>query len=370
MKGLKEYLKFAKDVNGEGSIGNRSTFEEPDRHRLNVASEIQSMGYKVTQNYGRSSFKVDIAVEDPTRPGQFILAILLDGPGWKSRPAANDRDVLPVGVLERNMGWNAVERIWMPVWIRDTEGEKKRIRARLEELVSGASLTADNTPEIALDELPDVGDLVASVQVDETREELPTKSLSVGVNVDDIEPFSELPMRTVRYGKDDLHKVHDSGVRETIVNLARVLTQIEGPVHPDRLVSFVAKCFGLSHVRSERSSEIVRVVPINAFQRDSEGFIFPEGKTVATFTGWKRKTTGEPRDLRQISLTEMGNAMVDLCRRTHGLQREELLRQTGLAFGHKVLSSVVRDRTERALEFALTRNLLVLNGDHYEPRDS
>lgn len=370
MKGLKEYLKFARDINGEGSIGNRSTFEEPDRHRINVASELQSMGYRVTQNYGRSSFKVDIAVEDPNRPGHFVLAILLDGPGWKSRPAANDRDVLPIGVLERNMGWQAVERIWMPVWIRDTEGEKQRIRARLEALLNGSSRAADNSPEISLDDLPDIGDLVSSVEVDDSREEFPTKALSVGVNIDDVEPFSELPLRTVQYGKDELHKVNDSGVRETIVSLARVLTQIEGPVHPDRLVSFVAKCFGLSHVRSERASEIVRVVPINTFQRDSEGFIFPEGKTVATFTGWKRKTAGEPRDLRQISLTEMGNAMVDLCRRTHGLQREELLRQTGLAFGHKVLSSVVRDRTERALSFALTRNLLVINGDHYEPREA
>ncbi|WP_415274083.1 DUF4011 domain-containing protein [Aquiluna sp. Uisw_065] len=370
MKGLKEYLKFAKDLNGEGSIGNRSTFEEPDRHRINVASEIQTMGYRVTQNYGRSSFKVDIAVEDPNRPGQFILAILLDGPGWKSRPAANDRDVLPVGVLERNMGWNAVERIWMPVWIRDTEGEKQRIRTRLEELMSEASRAADNPPEVDLDELPDVGDLVSSVQVENSREELPTKALSVGVNVDDIEPFSELPIRAVTYGKDDLHKVHDSGVRDSIVSLTRVLTQIEGPVHPDRLVSFVAKCFGLSHVRSERAAEIVRVVPINTFQRDTEGFIFPEGKTVATFTSWKRKTSGDPRDLRLISLTELGNSMVDLCRRTHGLQQEELLRQTGLAFGHRTLSSVVRARTEKALEFALSRKLLVLNGDHYEPNES
>jgi hypothetical protein len=128
--------------------------------------------------------------------------------------------------------------------------------------------------------------------------------------------------------------------------------------------------FGLSHVRSERAAEIVKVVPINTFQRDTEGFIFPEGKTVATFTSWKRKTSGDPRDLRLISLTELGNSMVDLCRRTHGLQQEELLRQTGLAFGHKTLSSVVRARTEKALAFALSRKLLVLNGDHYEPNES
>jgi len=190
---------------------------------------------------------------------------------------------------------------------------------------------------------------------------------STGVNVDDIEPFSELPTRTVRYGKEDLQYTQDSGVRETIVSLARVLTQVEGPVHPDRLVTFVAKCFGLSHVRSERASEIIRIVPVNSFQRDAEGFIFPEGKTVATFTWWKRRTSGEPRDLRQVSLTEIGNAMVDLCARTHGMQEEELLRQAGLAFGHKTLSSVVRSRTEKALSFTLTRKLLILNGDHYEP---
>ena len=254
----------------------------------------------------------------------------------------------------------------MPNWIKDPAEELARVSSAVDRALSSSQTKNDQLP---IAQLPDITSILQTA----VRKEEPVTSQEEapkGLNLDDIEPFAELPTRTVRYGKDDLHKVHDSGVRETIVNLARVLTQIEGPVHPDRLVSFVAKCFGLSHVRSERASEIVRVVPINAFHRDSEGFIFPEGKTVATFTGWKRKTTGEPRDLRQISLTEMGNAMVDLCRRTHGLQREELLRQTGLAFGHKVLSSVVRDRTERALEFALTRNLLVLNGDHYEPRDS
>jgi len=366
MRGLRDYLLLARDGAEALGLGNRSGFEEPDRHRMQVAKAIENLGFKTKQEVGLSNFRVDIAVVHPNNPEKYVLAVLLDGPNWKARPTASDRDVLPVGVLQKNMGWPAVERIWMPNWIKDAAEELARISSAVSKALD-ASTAEKEQPPVA--QLPDISSILQAA----VRKEEPTNDqleAPKGLNLDDIEPFAELPTRTVRYGKDDLHRVQDSGVRETIVNLARVLTQIEGPVHPDRLVSFVAKCFGLSHVRSERASEIVRVVPINTFQRDSEGFIFPEGKTVATFTWWKRKTNGEPRDLRQISLTEIGNAMVDLCRRTHGLQHEELLRQTGLAFGHKVLSSVVKERTERALSFALTRNLLKLNGDHYEPSDS
>ena len=367
MRGLRDYLLLAKDGPAALGLGNRSGFEEPDRHRMQVAKAIENLGYKTKQEVGLSSFRVDIGILHPEKPGKYILAVLLDGPNWRSRPTASDRDVLPVGVLEKNMGWPAVERIWMPNWIKDPAEELGRLSSTIERILRSSEAVQEETP---MAQLPDISSILqTAVHKEETAavEQTPT---STGVNVDDIEPFSELPIRPIRYGKDDLHKVHDSGVRDSIVNLTRVLTQIEGPVHPDRLVSFVAKCFGLSHVRSERAAEIVRVIPINTFQRDTEGFIFPEGKTVATFTWWKRKTSGEPRDLRLISLTELGNSMVDLCRKTHGLQQEELLRQTGLAFGHKTLSSVVRARTERALAFALSRKLLVLNGDHYEPSGS
>lgn len=366
MKGLKEYLTFAKDETGESNLGNVSTFEEPDRHRIDVAKHIESLGYKVVQNFGLSNFKVDVAVEHPERPGEFLLAILLDGPGWKSRPAANDRDVLPVGVLEKNMGWKAVERIWMPVWIKDPEGEKERIRRLLQDLVIEPVKT-EIPEQVRLEDLPDLSELITGAIEQPTTGGFTQVKGAVGVNIDDVDGFAFVPEQLVTSDKSHLQHTSHPEIQRVINELIGRLTTFEGPVHPDRAVSFIAKCFGLSHVQSTRASEILAVIPRARFTRDDEGFIFPDGLSVTTYTSWKRKNKGEPRDILMISLTELGNAMRDLCDRTHGMEEEELLRQTMLAFGPKTLSAPLRKRLEAALKFAVGRKQLVLDGEHYIP---
>ncbi len=366
MKGLKEYLTFAKDETGESPIGNRSTFEEPDRHRIEVARQIESLGYKVAQNVGLSNFKVDVAIEYPDRPGQYLMAILLDGPGWKSRPAANDRDVLPVGVLEKNMGWKAVERIWMPVWIKDTQGEKERIKQRIEDLLANSE-ASEPIAEIKLEDIPDISDLITGVIEQPATGGFSIDKTVVGVNIDDVQAFALVPESLVTDDKSHLQYTNHPEIKRVIGELIAKLTGFEGPVHPDRAVSFVAKSFGLSHVQSARAQEILAAIPRSRFTRDDEGFIFPDGLSITSYSTWKRKNKGEPRDILSISLTELGNAMRDLCDRTHGMELEELLRQTMLAFGPKTLSAPIRKRLEAAVKFAEGRKQIVLDGDHFVP---
>lgn len=367
IKGLKAYLQFAISKSNSLPDANQSTFEEPDRHRIDVASAIESLGYKVSQNVGMSNFKVDIAVEHPNRQGEQILAILLDGPNWRKRPAANDRDVLPVGVLEKNMGWQAVERIWMPVWLKDPEGEKARIKSRIEDLLSRPVQEVAPPVIVDIESLPNLDDLRVSAQVEATPTGvIPVNRSVVGLNIDDIEPFSELSPRVLTADKSMLQRTYEPEVKTMISDSIANLTRIEGPVHPDRAVNYIAKCFGLSHVQTARATEILAAIPRARFTRDEEGFVFPDGISISSYKGWKRKNLGEPRDIALISLTELGNAMQDLCNRTHGLEHEELLRQTMLAFGPKTLSSPIRKRLELAVAFAVQRRVLILVGDHYE----
>lgn len=375
MSGLRDYLLLAQYGPHQVGLGNRVGTEEPDSHRMSIARAIEALGYKTKQDVGLSSFRVDIAVENPEHPGKYALAILLDGHAWKSRPTANDRDVLPVNVLQRNMGWPQVERVWLPNWLKDQAGELARVEGAIRDAIksqrpstSSPAQAPDSNP--AMSDLPDLESLLSQVQPSDpapTEQSLPT---SVGVNISDIEPFAELPARLVTSDKNEIQYTQDSRVKAAIVDLVRNLTAIEGPVHPNRATGYVAKCFGLSHVKSDRAAEILKAIPVNSFWRDQEGFIYPESLTSSTFQSWKRKDSGTSRDVQQISLTELGNAMVDLCERTHGLQSEELLRQTALAFGQRNLGSLIKQRLQRAMDFAISRKVLVLNGDHYEPAQS
>jgi hypothetical protein len=369
MKGLKEYLKFAASETNLLANGNQSNFEEPDRHRIDVARAIESLGYKVAQNVGLSNFKVDVAVEHPERAGEYLLAILLDGPSWRRRPAANDRDVLPVGILEKSMGWQGVERIWMPVWLNDPDGEKARIKARIEEILSRPSHEPPPPNLLEVTDLPDLDDLILKNQAEETQTgTILINRAEIGLKIDDVKTFSEALQMLVTADKTMIQYTDNPEIKRVIAELVATLTEVEGPVHPDRAVSYIAKCFGLSHVQTARAAALLVAIPRSRFIRDDEGFIFPDGLTVGTFESWRRSNNGSPRDISMVSLTELGNAMVDLCERTHGMELEELLRQTMLAFGPKTLSAPIRKRLELAVKFVQSRGLLVLDGDHFVPK--
>lgn len=369
LKGLKEYLKFAASETNVLANGNQSNFEEPDRHRIDVARAIESLGYKVAQNVGLSNFKVDVAVEHPERVGEYLLAILLDGPSWQKRPAANDRDVLPVGILEKSMGWQGVERIWMPVWLKDPDGEKTRIKARIEEILSRSAHEPPPPTVLEVTDLPDLDDLILKTQAKEPETEtIQINRTEIGLKIDDVKIFSEALKMLVTADKTMIQYTDHPEIKRVISELVATLTNVEGPVHPDRAVSYIAKCFGLSHVQTARAATILAAIPRSRFIRDDEGFIFPDGLTVGTFESWKRGNNGAPRDISLVSLTELGNAMVDLCERTHGMELEDLLRQTMLAFGPKTLSAPIRKRLELAIKFFQTRGLLILDGNHFVPK--
>jgi hypothetical protein len=366
MSGLKDYMMLAKyGPNGVG-LANRTTFAEPERHRIDIAKAIEAMGYRTTQNLGLSNFKIDIAVGHPDKENEYVMAILLDGPTWKSRPTTNDRDVLPTGVLQSNMGWTSVERIWLPVWLKDKEGELARIEARIKEVL--ATPTETEQEDVDLDAIPDFTELVMvseePVKVPETLN-LQSKS-GVGVNIDDIEIYAEIQPWLVTNDKSHIQYTNHPEVQRVIGDVIAALTSVEGPIHPDRAVSFIAKCFGLSHVKGDKATKILTAIPRSRFTRDSEGFIFPDGVGIGGVTSWRRKDTGNPRDIALISLTELGNAMRDLCARTHGLEHEELMRQTLMAFGQKTLGAIIRKRLELAIETALQRKVLLKSQDHYE----
>ena len=366
MSGLKGYLKLAESGPTAAGLANRMTFAEPERHRIDIAKAIESMGYKTRQNYGLSNFKVDIAVAHPANKNEFVMGILLDGPTWKSRPTTNDRDVLPTGVLQSTMGWTAVERIWLPVWLKDKEGELARIDARIKEVL--ATLAEAVEEEVDLDAIPDFSELVmVSQEPVKVAEPLNLQSKSgVGVGIDDIKLYAEIQPGLVTNDKSHIQYTNHPEVQRVIGDVIAALTSVEGPIHTDRAVSFIAKCFGLSHVKGDKATKILTAIPRSRFTRDSEGFIFPDGIGIGGVTTWRRKDTGKPRDLGLISLTELGNAMRDLCARTHGLEHEELMRQTMMAFGQKSLGAIIRKRLELAIETALQRKVFVKSGEHYE----
>ncbi|KDP92238.1 MULTISPECIES: DUF4011 domain-containing protein [Clavibacter] len=131
IRDLRAYLEVA--ARGAAAVyGSAKDMTTTDRHREEVAEALRHRGAEVGTDVGLSDFKVDLTVASATRPGEPVLAVLLDGPGWAGRGTVADRDALPLEVLAALMKWPAVQRVWLPEWLSDREGVLDRLVASLE----------------------------------------------------------------------------------------------------------------------------------------------------------------------------------------------------------------------------------------------
>ena len=119
----------------------------------------------------------------------------------------------------------------------------------------------------------------------------------------------------------------------------------------------------MNGVKSDKANLITDVPNKTLHKRDGEGFIFPDGVSPASFQGWRRQESGDGRDLQDIALIEIANAMRDLCSRVHGMKEAELFRQVSLAFGRARVGGVAAARLASALELGQKSGFLGVDDD-------
>src|SRR5262249_34602307 len=95
-----------------------------------VAEELERQGLAVHPQVGWGGLRIDLALVDPRAPGRYLLGVECDGATYHSSAAARDRDRLRQEVLE-SLGWR-ICRIWSTDWVRDRDGQIRRVRSALE----------------------------------------------------------------------------------------------------------------------------------------------------------------------------------------------------------------------------------------------
>ena len=98
---LRALLHFAETGKlGAGSFTG-GDFDSPFEEA--VARVIREAGYHVHSQVGVSSFRIDLGIIDPARPGQYILGVECDGATYHRARSARDRDRLRQEVLEEHL---------------------------------------------------------------------------------------------------------------------------------------------------------------------------------------------------------------------------------------------------------------------------
>jgi hypothetical protein len=323
-----------------------------DRHRDDIAAALRAEGFVVKSDVGLSDFRVDLAISDPDEPDQPLVAVLLDGPEWYGRRTVSDRDGLPVEVLSKLLHWPGVERVWLPEWLSHRA-------LTLDRLFDAVTAAKQRLLEPPVEEKPPPPPVVeqstpTSVAVEE---ELVFRSAPTAArpaarrhpSLADFQPWTPIVIGSISV----LDEIHTSYNRSHVAKIAESIIESEGPVHRDRLAKLVAGAFSLGKVNESRRTAIQRVVPTEYLRGDDREFYWPNGANPASWRTVRTSKRGEGRPLSEISLVEIGNAMVVVAEQAGGSGVEDLKREALALFGGIRITKDIGARLDEALERAL-----------------
>ncbi|KGN36517.1 AAA domain-containing protein [Knoellia subterranea] len=139
---LREFLSHAASATDHDRDGDRARAAAPASASSGEASgaeprsvvmaefarRLRAGGLVVHERYGASADPIDLAVEDPHRPGRLAVAVESDGPQYAGMSSPRDRDRLRAEHLTR-LGWKHLR-----VWTRDAFRDPARDVARIKDL--------------------------------------------------------------------------------------------------------------------------------------------------------------------------------------------------------------------------------------------
>jgi len=126
---LRGYLEFARS--GAQTLELRQAKrDEKDEIAQSLATALEARGLTVRRGVGLGDYRVDVAIEDPSRAGRLQLGVLCDGANYAGAATARDRDRLRPQVLQL-LGWQ-LHRVWSPDWIKNPARETQKVLDALE----------------------------------------------------------------------------------------------------------------------------------------------------------------------------------------------------------------------------------------------
>ena len=129
---LKHFLEYAErgaHALESAIFGSTGDFESP--FEVAVARELKKRDWDVHPQVGVSSYRIDLGVVHPDRPGEYLAGIECDGAMYHSSAIARERDKIRQSVLE-GLGWTLF-RIWSTDWWTNKAGAIERVDGALHE---------------------------------------------------------------------------------------------------------------------------------------------------------------------------------------------------------------------------------------------
>ena len=316
---------------------------------LEVAKEVENLGYKAVPWVGSSTFRVDVGVIDTEDPGRFMLGIMCDGDDYRTASTARDRDRLRIQILE-GLGWR-IHRVWSPDWVQRRSTEVKRLESALR-MAEKKPIIKNHEKKVVVFE----SNKVAKLQVTQKPvEQLP-----------ELKPYVAYKIKTrnnlSKYPSEQKERML-SRYRKEVRNILPKFVSEEGPVHIDLAFSRINSALNVRRATAElREVYMDELKKANGkrFTEKNE-FLWPSKlKTVQVRTPVNgNKDTF--RSIQHIPPEEIVQAMLLVAKHSFGLSAETLMNETASILGFKRTGANIKTALTQAYGRAKSQGLLSLD---------
>ncbi|MCV6548493.1 MAG: DUF3320 domain-containing protein [Cohaesibacter sp.] len=372
VKHLKEFLAFAEKgpsslaASIEGSVGDYdSPFEEA------VAEALSSRGWTIVPQVGVSSFRVDLGVIHPDKPGAFLAGIECDGATYHSSATARDRDKVREQVLQ-NLGWKIL-RIWSPDWWYDATRVADDIDQKLSELVAisreedkrkqqEAALRAEEEA-IAEQERKNREQKQELEKLEEQEQAQQTVNAGSAVSTSPAKLTSHFASNSTNETQQtklyvwtnfadfqpDPDRFHHASYADTLAQMIEKVVQEEGPIKDTSLAQRITKAHGWSRTGNLLKKEIDKHLTHYEETIEATGrFIWLKGTRAEIICFRPALDPDFRRSINDIPLAEIAGLLRD----NPGLiEVDEPVYALAHAMGYNRVAKAIKSRLEEAIRY-------------------
>lgn len=302
-----------------------------------IARELKEYGYTADLQVGRSKYRIDIGVVDPARPDEYILGIMLDGENYKAAKTTRDRELAQIGVLE-GLGWE-ITRVWSLDWWNNREKEIQRLIREIQEAQFRKESTAPETEE-------EVSDTEIPVYVKTEFEEPEAAVLEYEAAV--------LPQTAIR-AEDFTEIYHQTEIQRRILKVV----ESEAPISETLLMRRVVQSFGITRAGSRiqnHYNELLSSLQLPSTMQENLRFYWRIDQNPDMYTEFRMNgTDNNRRDVREVPVQEIANAVYRVLEEQVSMAQEDLLRETAKKLGYTRLGDNVIAAMEAGVAYARSK---------------
>lgn len=346
---LKEFLAYVASNSASAGDAREPARVFSSRFDEEIAGALTKRGYIVDTAVGCGSYRLDLAVRHPAKPGVYALAVEADGDSYRSAATARDRDRLRHDVLagRNGLGWK-LHRVWSTDWWF----ERDREVGRLEAAMAAALIAPPPEPEpVAI-----VVEHVAAPPVPSQRAATPQPSLTPSPSDQAEVPAPSVSSPTIPYERLALaprsanpEVLFDTAHRRGIADAIESVAVHEGPIHFDELCRRVGPAYGVARLSQRMRTRILEIASYAAVTVRGEFVTVRGAQEFRHIRG--PGADGYVRPPEALPPEETANAASWVLRENVSMPHEDLVREMSRLFGYERAKSSVAASMAEGVRF-------------------